>query len=336
MNATNGTPRISVAIVSWNSAAFLRRCLDALAAQSYRDFEVVLIDNNSSDGGAAGLEQAYPSLDLHLERLSTNLGFAAANNLAVARARGSWLALLNPDAFPNPDWLEQLMLATASYPHSFFASRQIQANRPRLLDGEGDSYHVSGLAQRRNYNFPVFAGGQPYEVFSACAAAALIAREDFLAAGGFDEDYFAYHEDVDLGFRLRLLGLRCIFVPMATVQHVGTASTGPRSSTSIYYGHRNLVWTYAKNMPAPWFWIYLPLHLAMNLISLLAFSLSGHAKDIWRAKLDALRGLASALRKRRSIQAQRGVPVAVVLRAMSRNLLAPFGGWIVRHYPPAD
>lgn len=336
MNAISGAPTVSVVIVSWNSAAFLPRSLEALVAQSYRDFEVILIDNDSSDGGVVGMERAYPSLDLRVERLSGNKGFAAANNLAVARARGSWLALLNPDAFPNPDWLEQLMLATASNPQSFLASRQIQASRPRLLDGEGDSYHVSGLAQRRNYNFPVFAGGQPYEVFSACAAAALIAREDFLAAGGFDEEYFAYHEDVDLGFRLRLRGLRCIFVPTATVLHVGTGTTGFRSSTSIYYGHRNLVWTYVKDMPAPWFWIYLPLHVAMNLISLLAFTLTGQAKAIWRAKVDAVRGLPSALRKRRSIQAQRRVPVAAVLRAMSRNLLAPFGGWIVRHYPPAD
>ncbi len=84
-------------------------------------------------------------------------------------------------------------------------------------------------------------------------------RVEFLEAGGFDEDYFAYHEDVDLGFRMRLRGLRCYLVQAASVQHVGSASTGRRSGFAVYHGHRNLVWTYAKNMPSPWVWLYLPL-----------------------------------------------------------------------------
>jgi GT2 family glycosyltransferase len=237
------TPAVSVLVVSWNSAAYLPRCMAALAAQAYRDFEVILVDNNSTDGGTLNLEQKYSAMDLRVEHLSSNHGFAIANNLGAHLARGRWLALLNPDAYPEPDWLEQLIKVADSSADSFFASRQIQAGRPCLLDGDGDVYHVSGLAQRRNFNFPVFRGGQPHEVFSACAAAAMYPRQEFLDAGGFDEDYFAYHEDVDLGFRLRLRGLQCVFVPAAVVHHVGTGSTGPRSAFSTYYGHRNLVWT---------------------------------------------------------------------------------------------
>ncbi len=329
-------PEVSVVIVAWNSAAFLCRCLDALAAQTYRDFEVILVDNASTDGSTIGLAEDYPTLDLRLERLSSNTGFAAANNVAAGHARGRWLALLNADAFPEPDWLEALMKAAEPSADSFFACRQIQANRPHLLDGEGDLYHVSGLAQRRYYNYPVFRGGSPYEVFSACAAAELIPLEAFRSVGGFDEDYFAYHEDVDLGFRLRLRGLTCIFVPAAVVHHVGTGSTGPRSRLSTYYGHRNLVWTYFKNMPAPWIWIYLPLHLSMTVVTLLYFVLIGQGGTILRAKLDALRGLPSALRKRRGIQNQRRVATGDLLRAMARNPLAPLGGWFTRHFPPAE
>jgi GT2 family glycosyltransferase len=310
--------------------------LGALASQTCRDFEVIIIDNASTDDAPAGLIEKYPALDLRVERLESNLGFAAASNAGARLARGAWLVLLNPDAYPEPDWLEQLIKAAHSSSDSFFASRQIQADRPRLLDGEGDVYHVSGLAQRRNFNFPVFRGGQPHEVFSACAAAAMYPRQAFLDAGGFDEDYFAYHEDVDLGFRLRLRGLKCVFVPAAVVHHVGTGSTGPRSAFSTYYGHRNLVWTFVKDMPPPWSWVYLPLHLGMNMISILYFILIGQGGAILRAKFDALRGLRSALKKRGLIQAQRRVPPAEILRAMSRNPLAPLGGWIARHYPPTD
>jgi len=307
-----------------------------LARQTYSDFEVILIDNASTDTSTAALAETYPSLALRVECLETNRGFAAAGNVGARLARGAWLVLLNPDAFPEPGWLEELIKTAGSSSDCFFASRQIQANRPRLLDGEGDVYHVSGLAQRRNFNFPVFRGGQPHEVFSACAAAAMYPRQAFLDAGGFDEDYFAYHEDVDLGFRLRLRGLKCIFVPAAVVYHVGTASTGARSATSTYYGHRNLVWTYVKDMPGPWPWVYLPLHLGMNLISILYFIVIGQGSTILRAKIDALRGLRQALKKRGPIQAQRQVPIPEILRAMSRSPLAPLGGWIARHYPSAE
>ncbi len=334
--AVSSPPEVSVVIVAWNSAAYLPRCLDSLAAQTYRDFEVIIVDNNSSDGGTLGLEGKYPGMPIRVQRLDTNRGFAAANNIAAGLARGRWLALLNADAYPEQDWLQALVQAAATYPGWFFACRQIRAQRPRLLDGEGDVYHASGLALRRNYNYPVFDPGPPREVFSACAAAALYPRAAFLDVGGFDEDFFVYHEDVDLGFRLRLRGLRCLFVPAAVVYHVGTASTGPRSAVSTYYGHRNLVWTYVKNMPAPWFWIQLPLHVAMNLISIPYFIFAGQGRPILRAKRDAIRGLGQALGKRRLIQAQRAVPVAEVMRTMSRNPLAPLGGWIARHYPPPD
>lgn len=327
------TTNVSIVIVCWNSAAYLPRCLQSLLGQTYRDFEVILVDNASTDGATVGLSAKYPTLSLRVERLEQNRGFAAANNVGARLARGPWLALLNPDAFPQPDWLEQLIRAAASSPNAFFASRQIQANDPSLLDGEGDIYHVSGLAWRAGYNTLVLPAGDPHEVFSACAAAAMFPLQQFTGAGGFDEDFFAYHEDVDLGFRLRLRGSKCMLVPRAIVHHVGSASSSKSSDFATYYGHRNLVWTYAKDMPSPWFWLYLPLHLVVNAISLIYFTLAGRGSMIWRAKFDALRGLPAALRKRRLIQSQRSVPVADVLRAMNRNLFGPLEGFAARHWP---
>jgi len=317
-------PVLSIVMVSWNSAAHLPRCLDALLAQTYRGFEVILIDNGSQDSALDGLREKYPELDLQIQKLKNNLGFAVANNMGAQLARGQWLALLNTDAFPDPDWLECLVEAAKNHPNAFFSSRQIQANNPGYLDGEGDVYHVSGLAWRNKFASPVYPLIVPQEVFSACAAAAFYPRQAFLDAGGFDGDYFSYHEDVDLGFRLRLRGLRCLLIPQAVVHHIGSASTGNRSDFSVYYGHRNLVWNYFKDMPSPLFWLYLPLHGLMNFINLIYFTIRGQGRVIWRAKLDAFLGLPAILKKRRVVQCDRQVSSAEIHRVMSRNWWAPF------------
>jgi GT2 family glycosyltransferase len=325
------SPLISIILVAWNSADYLPRCLDSLSAQTYKNFEIVLVDNGSQDHGSVGLQEKYPNLTLHVERLDSNHGFAFSNNLGVRLARGQWLALLNTDAFPEPDWLERLLEAAETHPNASFASRQIQADTPNLLDGEGDVYHVSGLAWRKNYDSPVYPLNEVQEVFSACGAAAFYPRREFLSAGGFDEDFLSYHEDVDLGFRLRLHGLRCILVPPAIVHHVGSVTFGKKSDFSIYHGHRNLVWTYVKDMPSVLFWLYLPLHIAINFFFLIYFTLKGQGRAIWRAKLDALRGLPAMFKKRRAIQRERRVSITELHRAMSRNWLTPFLTFIKRN-----
>ena len=329
-NTMQLSPLISVIIVTWNSSRYLPACLDALLAQTEKDFEVVVIDNGSADPGYLDLEEKYADLHLTLKKNDQNLGFAVANNFGAGLARGKWLALLNADAFPEVDWLAGLLEAVEIHPNAFFASRQIQAKDPGSLDGEGDVLHVSGLAWRHNYNSPVYPLRESQEVFSACGAAVFYPRRAFLDAGGFDEDYFAYHEDVDLGFRLRLRGLSCWLVPGAVVHHVGSASTGKNSAFSVYYGHRNLVWTYFKDMPAGLFWLCLPLHLAVNFFFLIYFTLKGQGRVIARAKWDALRGLPAVLKKRGAIQRDRRVSAAGLHRVMSRNWLSPFLAFVKR------
>jgi GT2 family glycosyltransferase len=315
-------PFFSVILISWNSEKYLPRCLDSLDAQTFRDFEVILVDNGSTDGSLDGIAEKYPHLSIRIERLGRNQGFAAANNIGARLARGPWAVLLNTDAFPAPDWLEVLAQAITRFgDQCVYASRQVQAEQPTLLDGEGDVYHVSGLGWRGHYNYPVYEASEPFRVFSACGATALFPRADFLAVGGFDEDYFAYHEDVDLGFRLRLRGLDCRLIPQALVYHVGSASSGKSSDFAVYHGHRNLVWTFFKDMPAPLFWLYLPLHLVMNLVFILYFAAQGRGRVILRAKRDALLGLPSMLRKRK--QAQGPEKAGSIHAAMERNWLAP-------------
>ena len=324
-------PLISIIIIYWNSAQYLPRCLDCLTRQTFRDFEVILIDNGSLDKVSDEIEQKYFSLNLRLERLASNLGFAKANNIGARLARGTWLALLNTDAFPAPDWLETLhQTARRSPEFSFFSSRQIQFDQPDILDGSGDEYHISGLAWRRFYNYPARSYGlNEEEVFSACAAAAVYNRDDFLKVGGFDEDFFSYFEDVDLSFRLRLAGGRCLYVPRAVVHHIGSASSGKTSDFVIYYGHRNLVWTFFKNMPGPLFWLYLPLHILMNFLFIVSFLLKKRGTSILRAKMDAFYCLPAIIRKRRQIQSSRTIAIREIWQVMNRDWFAPYR--VTRH-----
>ncbi len=319
-------PSVSIIIISWNSRDYLPRCLSALSTQTYRDFEIILIDNGSTDGSTLGLLENYPNIDLHLERLETNQGFAAANNLGARLARGPWLALLNSDAFPQPDWLAQLIQAAENNPEfSFFASRQLQAKNPELLDGAGDAYHISGLAWRQYLGYPADQFGlASREVFSACAAAALYSRAAFLQVGGFDEDFFSYYEDVDLSFRLRLQGFRCLYVPNAVVQHVGSASVGTQSDFMLYHWQRNFIWSFIKNMPSALLWKALPFHLLANVVFQLNSIRRKHGNISWKAKIDAMRGLSDAFYKRRKIQNESRVPAAGLLRIMEQGLLQPY------------
>ena len=319
-------PLISLVIVCWNSGKYLPRCLDCLSNQTFRDFEVILVDNGSSDNSVIGLEEEYPELEIRVERLPQNLGFAAANNLGAHLARGKWLVLLNADAFPEPTWLKELITSSeVNTAFKAFSSRQLQAGNPAILDGAGDVYHVSGLAWRISLGYPSDRYGlEAVEVFSPCAAAAMYLREAFLEVDGFDEEFFSYFEDVDLGFRLQLRGVRCLYVPQAVVHHIGSATFGERSDFAFYYSHRNLIWTFVKNMPSKMFWWHLPEHLIANLVYLLYYALRGRGKVLLKAKSDALLGLSKMLKKRKEIQGRRKVSNADLVEKMQYGWFKPY------------
>jgi GT2 family glycosyltransferase len=309
-------PLVTVIIVYWNGASVIDRCLNSLFAQTFQDFEVLVVDNGSTENTLTDVNLRWPRVKLI--RLDKNQGFAAANNIAARSARGQWLALLNSDAFPEPGWLEALLDASHKHPDLFFfTSCQIQANNPDKLDGTGDLYHIGGIAWRRQSNEPVEQAIQVIdEVFSACGAAAFYPRDVFLQAGGFDEDFFSYLEDVDLSFRLRLLGYRCLYVPQAKVLHVGSASLGKESEFAIYYSQRNMLWIFLKNMPSPYFWKYLPLHLVMNMGFSLYYSLCCCPCASLRAAKDTMLGIPSALRKRKEIQSIINVDIQELKRVI--------------------
>lgn len=314
---------VAFLIVYWQGERCLEKSLACVLAQQGAAADVFVLDNGSEAGLSQDMKSRFSSV--RFIRSEVNLGFAGGNNRLLKEAVGyPWIVLVNPDAFLEPDWLKHMLDAAEANPqYSFFASRLIKADDPAVLDGEGDAVHVSGLAWRIRHGLALKRGvKKPKEVFSACAAAALYRAEALTEAGGFDEDFFCYFEDVDLGFRLRLLGHRCLLVPVAAARHVGSASTGGRrSDTAVYYGHRNLVWTYIKNMPGSLFWLFLPLHLFSNLVSILWFAARGKGRVILKAKVDACRMLPRMWKKRRPIQKTCRVSTASIAKGLDKSLL---------------
>lgn len=312
--------RVSVIIVNYNSGDRLGRCLASLRGQTFRDFETIVIDNASHDHSLAAARAIAPDA-LFLDA-GANLGFAGANNRAAAQARGEWLAFLNPDAYPAPDWLDRLIAASGRHPGvDAFGSTQLNDSDPTRLDGAGDAYHVFGIAYRGHFGWPAISLPAEGECFAPCAAAALYRTAAFQALGGFDERFFCYCEDVDLGFRLRLAGGRAIQVRDAIVRHEGSGVTGRYSEFSVYHGHRNRIWTAWKNMPGVYYWPLLPLQILANAVLFWRAWSIGRGAAYWRAMKGGYGGLAGLAADRARIQRHRQVG----LRALGRAFVwSPF------------
>lgn len=310
---------VSVIIVNFNGGDFIQTTIDYLAGQTSAPDEVIVVDNASTDGSADRLDLSALA-NARLIRSQENLGFAGANNLAAREAKGDWLALLNPDTEAQPDWLQALKEAAARYPGTTsFASAQIDAVNPGILDGAGDCYAAFGFPWRGGFGNPARLLPEEGECFSPCGASAFIRRDVFLGAGGFDETYFCYCEDVDLGYRLRLCGERCIFVPSAAIRHHGSATTGRYSDFTVTLGTRNRLTTYVKNTPLLLLLLTMPAHLAMTLLLYLLALGKPKAGSIRRGFVAGLARLPQTLRARRRVQSDKKCSSLEIARAMSWN-----------------
>lgn len=314
--------KIGVVIVNYNSTPYLLKALDSLAKQSFMPTEVIVYDNASVDEVSDDIYQY--NLPLKLIKASENSGFSGGNNRAIKElsAEINWIALLNPDAYPTANWLEEMVSAIVNYPeYVFFGSKLICENEPHLLDGTGDAYHISGKAWRMNHRQSItLVNNKAEEIFSPCAAAALYRRDIYEEVGGFDENFFCYYEDTDLAFRLRLAGYKCYYIPSAIVFHTGSATTTRHSDFYTYHGHRNLVWTYAKNMPLSLLIIFLPWHLALNVMSIILFTARGQLKVILKAKIDALKGMKAIFAQRKLGQKNRQLSTRDLLKILHKGL----------------
>ena len=311
----------SIIMVNYNGGAFLQAAIDSLAAQTLKDFELLLIDNASTDGSADMIDlSALPAS--RLLRETENHGFARGNNIAARQARGEWLVLLNPDTVTHPDWLYQIRIGIENNPGIVtFACTQLNLDDPTTLDGAGDAYHLFGIPWRGGFGRPVTELPEPGFCFSACGASAVYRKDVFLEAGGFDERFFCYCEDVDLGYRLQLAGYDCAFLPDAIVRHAGSGTSGRTSYFTTYHGNRNRTWLFFKNTPLP----LLILTLTAHLFLLAYLYLRNRGKSDHNGLADGIKdGLRQAFKIRRSTDFRaraRSLAITTLIRRMAWNPL---------------
>lgn len=289
---------VSIIVLNWNGRAYLETCLTALAGQNYPTFEIIVVDNGSSDGSVAWLAEHYPTV-----RIISNLenrGFAAGNNQGIQAARGEYIALLNNDTQVAPDWLAQLVRGLEVDPRcGMVASRMVFADNPEVINSTGICVDRSGISWDREGGQPVaHTECNPMAIFGACAGAALYRRALFDDIGVFDEDFFAYLEDVDLAWRAQWRGWKAFSTPTALVLHHHSATTGDGSPFKTYLLSQNKIQLLVKNYPWPHMLLFWPLVLFYELTSLAFAIVQGRGVSAWQGRLAGLRRLPQAWAKR--------------------------------------
>ncbi len=294
-------PLISVIIPNYNGVHLLPDSLSSLDRQTFRSFEVIVVDNGSSDGSLDFLKKLSNVRTLAMGR---NLGFAAGCNAGIREARGEFIALLNSDASAEQDWLARLVAAAQAHPEAdSFASTVLRLDNGEIVDSAGDLYSIAGSAKKRGEGRPRSdLPKEPGPVFGAGACAGFYRRRFFEVTGLFDEHFFCYFEDVDLSFRAVLKGLSCLYVPDAVVHHRVSATWGEKSDFVTYHNSRNMEWTFLKNMPGPLMIGFLLPALALRFMALVYWTAQGKGRVFLRAKKDALASLRRILREREEIR----------------------------------
>ncbi len=241
--------RASVIIPNWNGAHHLETCLDALGDQTVRDFEVVVVDNGSTDASVTLLESRFPWV--RVVALAQNGGFSAAVNAGIHATQGEYVVLLNNDTCARSDWLEALLSTMNAWPEaSFGASKMLRFDPPHPIDSAGDRFSlISGAGINIGAGEPEDHHSDNAWVFGACAGAAIYRRALFDDIGLFDEEFFLIFEDTDLSLRAQTAGHRCLYIADAIVYHVRGASTDSHRVEVQARAWRNVIWVAGKNLP---------------------------------------------------------------------------------------
>jgi GT2 family glycosyltransferase len=309
-------PRVSIVIPNRNGATprdgltFLDMVRDTLAEQSFRDFEVIVVDNGSTDGSVAHIREQWP--DATVVELGENLGFSAAVNRGIAAGRGPYVALLNTDIELSPDWLELLVAELDRDPKLGFVTGKVMRHDDRgVIEQVGQDFYTCGRFEPRGLDER--DEGQ-YDERRATpvvtAAAALYRREALDRSGGFDEDYFLYCEDGDVCLRMLLRGFRGLYVPEPRAFHVRGGTVGPSTEVPRFFLVRNGLVSLLKDMPASVLLRSAPKIALYHWGQLLAGFREGYARRVLRGYASFLRMAPASLRKRRMVQRDREIAPA--------------------------
>ncbi len=270
--------KISVIIPNYNGRDCIGPCLDSLKEQDFKDFEIIVVDNHSEDGSADLVASNYDYVNLI--RLPRNFGFSRAVNEGLKASAAEFALLLNSDTTAEPGFVGALYRAISEDPNIFSAAaKMLQMKKPDRIDGAGDLYCALGWAYARGKGKKSDHYSKPCDVFAACGGAAIYRRSLLDEVGWFDEFHFAYLEDVDIGYRARIMGHRNVYVPDAVVYHLGSAVTGSRyNDFKIRLSARNNMYIIMKNMPTLQIILNLPFLIIGFAVKALFFTCIGHSR----------------------------------------------------------
>lgn len=269
---------VSIIIPNYNGEEYIRGCLDSLREQDFDDFEILVVDNCSADGSAEIVKKEYP--EVTYVQLSENFGFSRAVNEGLKLSDAPYVILLNNDTRAEKEFVRKLYETVSADGNIFSASsKMLSMSRPDRIDGAGDLYCALGWAFARGKGKSRSRYKKPCRIFASCGGASIYSRRILDEIGWFDEFHFAYLEDVDIGYRARIMGYKNVYCPEAVVYHAGSASTGSRyNDFKIRLSARNNMYIIMKNMPVLQIILNLPFLLAGFFIKIVFFTLIGHPR----------------------------------------------------------
>ena len=270
---------VSVVIPNFNGIAFLDSVLASLEGQTLSNFEVILVDNGSTDGSCSFVTANYPWV--HLIELSENFGFCGAVNAGIRAAKAPYVLLLNNDTEVKEDFVEEMLAAIRRHKNAFSCgARMVQYHDRDRLDDVGNYYCALGWSFARGRGKDIHAYETEDKIFSACAGAAIYRKKIIEKIGYFDEEHFAYLEDTDIGYRARIYGYENWYAPKAIVYHVGSGTSGSRyNQFKTRYSSRNNIYLIYKNMPLLQIILNLQFLAVGFLIKFLFFAVKGMGKE---------------------------------------------------------
>jgi GT2 family glycosyltransferase len=294
--------RISIIVVNWNCGQYLPDCFASLARQSFKDFEIIFVDNASTDKSVVLAKNLARELllDVKFVELDSNAGFAGGNNEGLKHCSGRYIALLNTDTVAERDWLKAFVKEMDAHPEVGICASKLIVQGEDVIDSAGDGYSTFGHAFKRGEGKTREKYSQSEYTFGACAGAALYRREMIEKIGLFDDDFFLIFEDTDLNFRAQLNGWKCLFVPAAVYHKVG-ASVKKMGGLTAYYSVRNDKLMKIKNLPMSIFLRKMPCLIFGEVIWFLYFLIRGNFRYYVKANLDTIKMLPRFIKKRREV-----------------------------------
>ncbi|HXW68647.1 MAG TPA: glycosyltransferase family 2 protein, partial [Dissulfurispiraceae bacterium] len=302
-------PKVSIIIVNYNGERVLGDCLMSVDGQSFRDFEVVLVDNASTDGSlslAGHLREEWKETPFHLISLPENRGFTGGNIEGLRHCSGDYIVLLNNDTEPDRGWLQALADAADAHPEVGICASKLIKHGTNSVDSAGDLFSTALKGFKRGEGDIASGFSREEYIFGACAGAALYRRSMLDDIGFLDEDFFLIHEDTDLNWRAQLSGWKVLYVPSAVVYHKVRSTIGRMSDLAVYYTVRNSEFVRIKDMPCRVFFRCFPSFLAGMLTEFVLFGIRHRRPGLYlKAKSDALRLLPRMMKKRTDIMKKR-------------------------------